>query len=52
MWQGEKDVDAPPVMARYMNSTIPDSKITFYPEEGHLSVLVNHLEEILTTLIS
>ena len=52
MWQGEKDMDAPPVMARYISSIVPHSKITFYPEEGHLSVMVNHFEEILTALIS
>lgn len=52
MWQGEKDVDAPPVMARYISSTVPNSKITFHPVEGHLSVLVNHIEEILTALTS
>ncbi len=50
MWQGEKDVDAPPVMARYINSVLRQSKITFYPEEGHLSAMVNHAEEILTAL--
>jgi pimeloyl-ACP methyl ester carboxylesterase len=52
MWQGEKDVDAPPVMARYIKSEVPQSKTTFYPEEGHLSVMVNHIKEILTALVS
>jgi len=40
MWQGEKDMDAPPVMARYISSTVPHSKITFYPDKGHLSVML------------
>ena len=52
MWQGEKDMDAPPVMARFVSSAVPHSKITFYPEEGHLSLMVNHIEEILTALVS
>ena len=51
MWQGEQDVDAPPAMARYISGIIPGSKITFYPNEGHLSVMVNHGEEILTALV-
>jgi pimeloyl-ACP methyl ester carboxylesterase len=50
MWQGEKDVDAPPVMARHIHSVLRQSKITFYPDEGHLSVMVNHAEEILRAL--
>lgn len=52
MWQGEKDADAPPVMARYIKSVIPRSVITFYPQEAHLSLMVHHIEEILSALIS
>ena len=50
IWQGELDADAPPSMARYIAGAIPQSQITFYPTEGHLSVMVNHVEEILAAL--
>lgn len=51
IWHGELDWTAPPAMARYMERTIPKCRTTFYPEEGHLSVLYNHSREILENLI-
>ena len=51
MWQGEMDADAPPAMARHIKGVIPQSEITFYPQEAHLSLMARHIEEILTTLI-
>ena len=51
LWQGECDRNVPAAMARYVAKTIPDCRAKFYPEEGHLSLLAHHLEEILEVLV-
>ncbi len=52
IWQGELDMNVPPSMARYMAERIPNCKVTFYPQDGHISLIANHLEEMLTAMIS
>lgn len=52
IWHGDLDRSAPPAMALYMERTIPKCRATFYPDEGHLSVLYNHSREILEKLIT
>jgi pimeloyl-ACP methyl ester carboxylesterase len=52
LWHGESDKDVPPAMARYVASAIPNCHAEFLPEEGHFSLLGNHIEEILTVLTS
>lgn len=51
LWYGEKDRNASLAMGQYYASQIPGSKLTVYPNEGHL-VSVSHAEEILKTLNS
>lgn len=51
LWQGELDRSVPPEMARYQASAIPICKATFYDDEGHLSIGVNRIEEMLRTLV-
>jgi pimeloyl-ACP methyl ester carboxylesterase len=51
LWQGECDRNVPAAMARYVARVIPDCRAHFYPEEGHLSLLAHHLEEILAVLV-
>lgn len=51
LWYGGQDCNVPPAMGRYLESVIPDAKMNFYPQEGHLSLLVNHADEIITTLL-
>ena len=51
LWQGTKDQNAPPSMARYLAASIPKSHLRLYPEEGHLSIMANHAEEIFRTLV-
>jgi pimeloyl-ACP methyl ester carboxylesterase len=46
LWHGEKDRIVPPEMARYLAQTIPDCRATFYPDEGHFSIILNRIEEI------
>ena len=52
LWHGELDINNPPGMGRYLASAIPDCSARFYADEGHISLFVNHIEEILLTLSS
>jgi pimeloyl-ACP methyl ester carboxylesterase len=52
LWHGELDINNPPGMGRYLASAIPDCSARFYADEGHISLFVNHMEEILRTLSS
>ena len=50
LWHGELDANVPVSMGRAMAERIPNCKATFYPHEAHLSLLLNHIDEILMTL--
>ena len=52
LWQGELDKNVPPSMGRYQAHAIPNCRATFYPGEGHISLVVDHMEEILGSLMS
>jgi pimeloyl-ACP methyl ester carboxylesterase len=47
---GEADLNVPVAVARQVAAAIPGCQATFYPGETHLSLLVNHLDEAITTL--
>lgn len=47
VYQGVQDRHVPPAMARYMAERIPDCRLQMYPEEGHLSVMVNRFGDCL-----
>ena len=47
---GEADRNVPVAVARKVAATIPGCQATFYPGEGHISILANHLDEVITTL--
>ena len=51
LWHGERDLIVPPSSGRYQARTIPSCQATFYPNERHFSLIVNHMEEILGSLI-
>ena len=50
IWQGECDRNVSPASSRYLARTIPGCQATFFPGEGHISLVVNHLEQILRAL--
>jgi pimeloyl-ACP methyl ester carboxylesterase len=52
LWHGELDKDVPVAMGKKVADKLDTCKATYYPSEGHISVIVNHGEEILTTLMS
>ncbi len=51
LWHDELDVNVPITMGRTMCNAIPNCEGKFYPNEAHLSVAVNNIDEILTTLV-
>lgn len=48
LWHGGQDVSVPPSMGQYLARTIPDCHAVFYPDEGHFSLAINRMEEILS----
>jgi pimeloyl-ACP methyl ester carboxylesterase len=50
LWHGELDANVPVSMGRAMANKIPGCQAKFYPEEAHLSLLINRADEILRTL--
>lgn len=51
LWQGERDQNISPAMARYQAETIPDAELTLYEDEGHVSLPLNRISEILAVLM-
>jgi pimeloyl-ACP methyl ester carboxylesterase len=50
LWQGDQDHNASPAMGRHLETSIPDSHMTFLPGEGHISLIVKYIAAILETL--
>ena len=50
LWHGERDRNVPVLHGRYLAGALPTCRATFYPEEAHLSVPLNHQREILSAL--
>jgi pimeloyl-ACP methyl ester carboxylesterase len=52
LWQGERDRNVPAAHGRYLAGAISTCRATFYPDEAHLSLPLNHQREILSALAS
>jgi pimeloyl-ACP methyl ester carboxylesterase len=52
LWFGGQDVNVPPAAGRYLARELPRSEARYYPDEGHLSLIWNRFEEILTGLLA
>jgi hypothetical protein len=50
LWHGDLDTNVPIEMARYMADKIPNCHFQVYHGEGHYSVPINHLNEIVSTM--
>jgi pimeloyl-ACP methyl ester carboxylesterase len=50
LWHGEADHTVPPAMGRRHASTIPGVEARFMPGEGHFSLIVRHMHDILASL--
>jgi len=51
IWHGDMDQNIPPDQARYNQNNIPSSRLTIWPEMGHLSLLAKW-REVLNALIT
>jgi pimeloyl-ACP methyl ester carboxylesterase len=51
LWHGELDTEAPVATARDVAGKLTQCKATYYPGEGHISLIVNHGQDILKALI-
>jgi len=51
LWHGELDTQVPVSVGRYVASATPNCQAEFLPDEGHLSLPHNHIEEVLSILI-
>jgi pimeloyl-ACP methyl ester carboxylesterase len=50
LWQGEKDGNVSTTHAKYLAGILPTCRAHFYPDDAHLSVMLNHDREILSEL--
>jgi pimeloyl-ACP methyl ester carboxylesterase len=50
IWQGERDRNVPPHQAHYQHDRIPHSRLTLWPDLGHLGLLTRW-REVLASLV-
>lgn len=50
LWQGNDDFMVPHTHSRWLASKIPTAQLNFIPENGHISLIVKHRDEIVTQL--
>ncbi len=50
LWHGEKDSTAPIPMAFYIKDKLDHAQLTSFKNDGHISVLHNHISDILKCL--
>ena len=50
IWQGGMDKQVPVAHANIYAKLIPNAKLTLLKQEGHVSLLINHSEEILRSI--
>lgn len=52
LWHGELDSTVPVTMANRLAAALPVCRARIYPEEGHFSLPVRRMEEVLAALIA
>ncbi|NDY42363.1 alpha/beta hydrolase [Dissulfurirhabdus thermomarina] len=50
VWHGGADRTVPPAMGRHLAAAIPGCRARLFPGEGHFSLAVRHMDEILADL--
>lgn len=50
LWHGTEDHQVRPERARAASVVLPRCQPVFYPDDGHISVIVNHADEIVHAL--
>ncbi|NPD87396.1 MAG: alpha/beta hydrolase [Asgard group archaeon] len=51
VWHGELDKNVSIEIGKYVASQIPNCEAIFYPDEAHISLVVNKINEILNKLV-
>lgn len=51
IWQGLEDTAVPASSARYLASVVPHSRVNLLPGHGHVSVMVEHMDQILKKVL-
>lgn len=46
LWQGERDRNVPEIHGKWLARAIPGCRATFYPQDAHLLVPLDHQREI------
>lgn len=49
-WQGDRDTDATPAMARFLADKVQSAQLRIFEGEGHISLAVNHMQDALQVL--
>lgn len=52
VFQGGRDIHVPAAMGRYQAEVIPGAQLHFYEEDGHFSLAIDRMDDILSTLSS
>jgi len=52
LWHGELDQEVSVTAGRAVAARLGHCQATYYPSDGHISLIVNHREEIVRTLIT
>jgi pimeloyl-ACP methyl ester carboxylesterase len=52
VWHGEQDTTVPVEMGRWFARSVPACRASFFPEEGHFSLPVRRMDEILAALVA
>lgn len=50
LWHGEQDTTVPVEMGRWLANAVPGCRAKFFPDEGHFSLPVLRMDEILAAL--
>lgn len=51
LWQGEEDTNVPAAMGRYQASQLPNCTAKYFAGEGHISIVTQHIREILSVYV-
>jgi len=51
IWHGEQDELLPIRQGQIMSNALPNARAKFFPNEGHISLFVNHYDELLSTIV-
>jgi pimeloyl-ACP methyl ester carboxylesterase len=52
LWHGLADNIVPAGMTRHLAAALPHAQVHYLPDEGHLSLIVRHLDNILADFVS